>query len=162
VATFLHKFQQTPRQWRRRACDKLTHRGNPNEIHDDQCNSEPARVAGGVIAAQGQTPATPAQLVSGRKSGIECGWLSGGNRPEPCGSVGFSNPARRGDIRPRQRQIDPVRCAGVGNALLSRSPPPAEQVTVKPTGQVQNSGGAAFTGLDRRQCEFIFATEDGL
>jgi uncharacterized protein (TIGR03118 family) len=52
--------------------------------------------------------------------------------------------------------------AGAITAVVVKIPGAAGAATGKPTGQVQNSAGSAFTLANGNNASFIFATEDGL
>ncbi len=76
---------------------------------------------------------------------------------------GFSNPATPFWISDHASGLSTVYAAtGVASATVVTIPTASGTGTGKPTGQVQNSAGAAFTLANSANASFIFDTEDGL
>jgi uncharacterized protein (TIGR03118 family) len=76
---------------------------------------------------------------------------------------GFSNPATPFWISDHASGLSTVYAAtGVASATVVTIPTASGTGTGKPTGQVQNSAGAAFTLANGANASFIFDTEDGL
>jgi uncharacterized protein (TIGR03118 family) len=76
---------------------------------------------------------------------------------------GFSNPGTPFWLSDHGSGLSTLYAAtGVANAIIVTVPPASGSGTGKPTGQVQNSGAAAFTLSNGGNASFIFATEDGL
>jgi uncharacterized protein (TIGR03118 family) len=76
---------------------------------------------------------------------------------------GFSNPGTPFWISDHVSGLSTVYAAnGVASATIVTVPAAPGGTVGKPTGQVQNSAGAAFTLTNAANANFIFATEDGL
>lgn len=76
---------------------------------------------------------------------------------------GFSNPATPFWISDHASGLSTVySAAGVASTVVVTIPTASGSGTGKPTGQVQNSAGAAFTLANGNNASFIFDTEDGL
>jgi uncharacterized protein (TIGR03118 family) len=76
---------------------------------------------------------------------------------------GFSNPATPFWISDHASGLSTVYAAtGVASATVVTIPTASGTGTGKPTGQVQNSAGAAFTLANNANASFVFDSEDGL
>jgi len=122
---------------------------------------KPAVLLAAVIAAQGQTPATPPNSYRVVNLVSNVAGSAAVTDPNLVDPWGFSNPGTRGGYPTRQRQIDPVRCDGCGKRYCCPVPAASEQVTVNRQGRCRISGGAAFTVSTGANASFIFATETG-
>ncbi len=124
---------------------------------------KPAVLLAAVIAAQGQTPATPPNSYRVVNLVSNVAGSAAVTDPNLVDPWGFSNPGTPFWLSDHGNGLSSVYAAtGVASATLVTIPAASGTGAGKPTGQVQNSGGSAFTLSNGGNANFIFATEDGL